>query len=126
MGWDAGSEGLRIVLGAEVPDLVRRYLGTDVGRFLADHGLDCDDVAVWVTHPGGPKVIDAIQSELRLDPDALAVTRRSLATVGNLSSSSVLHVLADTVDLHPPTGDAIGLMIAMGPGFCSELVLLQW
>jgi alkylresorcinol/alkylpyrone synthase len=126
MGWDAGSDGLRIVLGAEVPELVRRYLGTDVSEFLADHGLDCDDVAVWVTHPGGPKVIDAIESELRLGPDALALTRRSLAAVGNLSSASVLHVLADSVDLHPPTGGAIGLMIAMGPGFCSELVLLQW
>ncbi|HET8590081.1 MAG TPA: type III polyketide synthase [Nakamurella sp.] len=126
MGWDAGSDGLRIVLGAEVPDLVRRYLGGDVRGFLADHGLAPDAVRVWVTHPGGPKVIDAMQSELRLGPDALELTRRSLAAVGNLSSSSVLHVLADTVDLHPPAGDGIGVMIAMGPGFCSELVLLQW
>jgi alkylresorcinol/alkylpyrone synthase len=70
-------------------------------------------------------VIDAMQSELRLGPDALELTRRSLAAVGNLSSSSVLHVLADTVDLHPPAGEGIGVMIAMGPGFCSELVLLQ-
>jgi alkylresorcinol/alkylpyrone synthase len=68
-------------------------------------------------------VIDAIQSSLALKPDALDVTRRSLTDIGNLSSSSVLHVLRDTIDLEPAAGPAV--LMAMGPGFCSELVLLQ-
>jgi alkylresorcinol/alkylpyrone synthase len=125
MGWDVTADGLKIVLNAEVPDLVQRYLGEDVRGFLADHGLTVDDVAAWVCHPGGPKVILAIQDVLGLPPDALELTWRSLADVGNLSSSSVLHVLRDTMDKHPPAGRP-GVLMAMGPGFCSELVLLRW
>ena len=55
MGWDVGAHRLRIVLDAEVPDLVERYLGDDVDGFLADHGLDPDDIGSWVCHPGGPR-----------------------------------------------------------------------
>jgi alkylresorcinol/alkylpyrone synthase len=125
MGWDIGSTGLKIVLDAEVPTLVREYLGEDVRAFLAGHGLTVADVAAWVSHPGGPKVIEAIEDVLGLPPAALELTWRSLASVGNLSSVSVLHVLRDTLDKHPPAGTP-GLLMAMGPGFCSELVLLQW
>jgi len=71
-------------------------------------------------------VIEAIEDELGLGPDALALTWRSLAEVGNLSSASVLHVLADTLDRRTHAAGDYGLLLAMGPGFCSELVLLQW
>lgn len=125
MGWDVTSTGLKIVLDADVPDLVRKYLAEDVHGFLGAHGLSADDVQGWVCHPGGPRVIEAIQDALGLTPEDLAVTWRSLADVGNLSSSSVLHVLSETIASHPPAGKP-GLMIAMGPGFCSEQVLLQW
>ncbi len=125
MGWDVTATGLQIVLDAAVPDLVRQYLGADVREFLAGHGLAVPDVTTWVSHPGGPKVIEAIQEVLELPAAALELTWRSLAQVGNLSSSSVLHVLQDTVDKHPPSGSP-GLLMAMGPGFCSELVLLRW
>jgi alkylresorcinol/alkylpyrone synthase len=125
MGWDVGSTGLKIVLGAEVPELVRRYLGDDVRDFLADHDAKIDDVTHWISHPGGPKVIEAITATLGLPDDALELTWRSLAEVGNLSSASVLHVLRDTIAKRPQAGSP-GLMMAMGPGFCSELVLLRW
>lgn len=125
MGWDVSSSGLKIVLDANVPTIVERYLGDDVHGFLADHRLSVPDVSAWVCHPGGPKVIEAIESVLDLPPTALELTWRSLNTVGNLSSSSVLHVLRDTIDKQPPAGTP-GLMMAMGPGFCSELVLLEW
>ena len=126
MGWDVGATGFRIVLTSEVPDLVHRYLGHDVRALLADHGLTVDDVAAWVSHPGGPKVIEAIESELGVGPDALELTWRSLAEIGNLSSSSVLHVLRDTLRDRPPPPGTPGVLMAMGPGFCAELVLLEW
>ncbi len=126
MGWDIGSGGLKIVLDAQVPVLVHKYLGEDVREFLAAHGLESDAVTAWVSHPGGPKVIEAIEDTLQLPDDALALTRQSLAAVGNLSSSSVLHVLRDTLTQRPPPPGTPGLLMAMGPGFCSELVLLQW
>ena len=124
MGWDVGSSGLQLVLSPDVPEVVSRYLREDVTGFLGVHDLDISDVGTWVSHPGGPKVIDAIVESLDLPDDALELTWRSLADVGNLSSSSVLHVLRDTIAKRPAAGP--GLMMAMGPGFCSELVLLQW
>jgi alkylresorcinol/alkylpyrone synthase len=125
MGWDVGAGGLRIVLDAAVPELVETYIGDDVDRFLAAHRLDRDDIEWWVAHPGGPKVLEALQAALGLDREALSVTWRSLAQIGNLSSASVLHVLADTLRERPPRPGSHGLLLAMGPGFCSELVLLR-
>jgi alkylresorcinol/alkylpyrone synthase len=125
MGWDIGASGLRIVLDSSVPDVVRTHLGGDVRRFLADHDLSPDDIGWYVAHPGGPKVLEALQEALGVDRDALALTWDSLRRVGNLSSASVLHVLADTLSTRPPAPGSYGLMLAMGPGFCSELVLLR-
>jgi alkylresorcinol/alkylpyrone synthase len=125
MGWDVGTTGLKIVLDSSVPVLVRQYVGEDVRAFLADCGLTQDDVEWYVAHPGGPKVLTALQETLDIEREALQVTWDSLARIGNLSSASVLHVLADTLAERPPRPGSYGLMLAMGPGFCSELVLLR-
>ena len=125
MGWDIGTHGFEIVLGPEVATVVEQYLGDDVTNFLAAHDLNISDVGAWVSHPGGPKVIEAITATLGLPDNALELTWRSLSEVGNLSSSSVLHVLRDTIAKQPPSGSP-GVLMAMGPGFCSELVLLRW
>ncbi|MGW3625154.1 type III polyketide synthase [Streptomyces sp. NPDC000880] len=126
MGWDIKNSGFQVVLDPKVPDVVRRYLADDVEGFLGDHGLKPRDVTAWVCHPGGPKVLEAVTEALDLPEEALDVTWRHLADVGNLSSSSVLHVLRDTLaDRRPPPGTP-GLLLAMGPGFACELVLLRW
>jgi alkylresorcinol/alkylpyrone synthase len=125
MGWDVGASGLKIVLDSQVPQIVQRYVGDDARAFLADHGLSSDDVEWYVAHPGGPKVLDALSAALDVPRDALQVTWDSLARIGNLSSASVLNVLADTLATRPPRPGSYGLMLAMGPGFCSELVLLK-
>ena len=126
MGWDITGSGFRVVLDASVPDVVRKNLAHDVDGFLADHGLAREDITAWVCHPGGPKVLEAMEEVLELPDGALDVTWRSLADVGNLSSSSVLHVLRDTLAERPPPAGTPGLLLAMGPGFCSELVLVRW
>ena len=125
MGWDVGASGLRIVLGAEVPDLVRGHVRGDVDTFLRMAELSRQDIGWWVAHPGGPKVLDALADALEVTPDELGVTWRSLARIGNLSSSSVLHVLADTLSTTPPAPGSWGMLMAMGPGFCLETVLLR-
>lgn len=125
MGWDVDSTGFRLVLSPDVPKVVEQYLGDDVTKFLAAHDLTIADIGTWVSHPGGPKVIEAITATLGLPEDALELTWRSLSEVGNLSSASVLHVLRDTMAKRPEPGTP-GLLMAMGPGFCSELVLLRW
>ncbi|MCV7428482.1 type III polyketide synthase [Mycobacterium montefiorense] len=125
MGYDVGTEGFELVLSKDVAAVVEQYIEDDVTGFLGAHGLTASDVGAFVSHPGGPKVIQAITAALRLAPDALELTWRSLGEIGNLSSASVLHVLRDTIAKKPPSGSP-GLMLAMGPGFCSELVLLRW
>jgi alkylresorcinol/alkylpyrone synthase len=126
MGWDIGSSGMKIVLNAEVPDLVEKYLAADAEALLDAHNLLISDVTGWVCHPGGPKVIEAIENALGLVDGELELTWRSLASVGNLSSSSVLHVLSDTLSQREFPRGSPGMLIAMGPGFCAELVLLRW
>ncbi len=126
MGWDISESGFRIVLSADVPVVAREKLRPDVDAFLAEHGLTRADISSWVCHPGGPKVLEAMQEALELPPEALEVTWRSLREVGNLSSTSVLLVLAETLENHRPAPGSYGMLIAMGPGFCSELVLLRW
>ena len=125
MGWRIGSDGFRIVLSVDVATVTEKYLGEDVRGFLADHGLTPQDVSTWVCHPGGPRVIEAVEHVLDLPETALDHTRNSLRNNGNLSSVSVLDVLRANMADPPPAG-SIGLMIAMGPAFCSELVLLAW
>lgn len=126
LGWDIGDGGFRIVLGSDLPDLVRSHLGREVRDFLADHDLKPHDVTGWVCHPGGPKVLEAVRETLELPARALEATWRSLAEVGNLSSASVLHILRDVLAGDRPLPGSPGLLMAMGPGFCSELVLLRW
>jgi alkylresorcinol/alkylpyrone synthase len=125
MGYDVGTAGFELVLSKDLAAVVEQYIGEDVTGFLAAHGLTTTDIGAWVSHPGGPKIINAINAALDLPSEALDLTWRSLGEIGNLSSASVLHVLRDTIAKPPPSGSA-GLMIAMGPGFCSELVLLRW
>ncbi|BBZ39352.1 type III polyketide synthase [Mycobacterium conspicuum] len=125
MGYDVGAAGFELVLSKDVAAVVEQYIEDDVTGFLGDHGLSTTDIGAWVSHPGGPKVIEAIVASLDLAPEALELTWRSLGEIGNLSSASVLHVLRDTIAKKPPSGSP-GLMLAMGPGFCSELVLLRW
>lgn len=125
LGWNIGTDGFRIVLSVEIASIVEKYLGEDVHDFLADYGLTTADVSRWVLHAAGPKVIDAVEDVLDLPADAFDLTRKSLRDNGNLSSVSVLDILQDTMTDPPPPG-SFGLMIAMGPGFSAELVLLSW
>lgn len=126
MGWDIGSQGLKVVLSAGVPELVSGHVAADVDAFLADHGLARSDITHWVLHTGGPKVLDAFQRALGLGPDDLALSWGQLRNNGNLSSASVLMVLRDTWHERRPARGSHSLLMAMGPGFCSEMVLLEW
>lgn len=129
MGWDIGGSGFRIVLSASVSEVIDQYLGDDVAAFLGDHGLETTDIKGWVCHTGGPKVLQTIAESLNLHDGELEVSWRSLAENGNLSSAAVLHILRDILAGQAgekPTPGTPGLLLAMGPGFCSELVLLEW
>ena len=126
LGWRLGPDGFRIVLKADLAEVVERQLNGSVTAFLGAHGLTVDDIRRWICHPGGPKVLDAAQRALKLPDGALAASRRSLAEAGNMSSASVLHILELTTDAEPPPPGSFGLMIGLGPGVSAELLLLRW
>ncbi|MBT2416358.1 type III polyketide synthase [Streptomyces sp. ISL-22] len=126
LGWDIRASGFRVVIDAGVPGIVREHFGRHLRAFLAEHGLTTDDIGTWLCHPGGPRVLTAVTDSLGLPGDALDSARCSLATAGNMSSVSVLHVLQNTWESRRPEPGTWGLLMAMGPGFCSELVLLRW
>jgi alkylresorcinol/alkylpyrone synthase len=126
MGWEFLDTGFKVVLTADVPAMVTQNVRGNVDGFLAKHGLRRQDITHWVAHTGGPKVLEAFEASLELPPNALARSWESLRAVGNLSSASVLYVLADLLESQTAKPGDFGLMLAMGPGFCSELVLLKW
>ena len=126
MGWDVGSFGMRVVLSPTVPDLVANELPPVIDALLERNGLGTGDIEHWVAHPGGPKVLTALEGALGVDTSATALTWESLRDVGNLSSASVLHVLEKTLDRSPSGSGLPAVLMAMGPGFCAELVLLEW
>ncbi|MCK9792678.1 type III polyketide synthase [Isoptericola sp. 4D.3] len=125
LGWDVRDTGFGIVLSAELPQLLRAHLAGDVKDLLSARGLEPDDVGTWVVHAGGPKIVDAVRDALDLPEAALARTRATLAAEGNLSSSSVLHVLAATLDDDAPPPGGWAVLMAFGPGVAVELVLLR-
>jgi alkylresorcinol/alkylpyrone synthase len=126
MGWNISEKGFRILLSTEVPNLIRQNLGRDVDAFLADKGHKRTDLKSWVLHTGGPKVLEASATALGLHNGQLDASWDCLRKVGNLSSASVLVVLEDVMKNRRPEPGTLGLLAAMGPGFCSELLLLQW
>jgi len=123
IGWDVRDTGFQIVLSSRVGEIVERGFRPDVDALLAAHGVGLDDVGVHIAHPGGPRILDAFQTALELPEHALDASWASLERVGNLSSASVLHVLADVLDQRP---GAHGLLYALGPGVAGEVLLLRW
>lgn len=126
MGWAVSEKGFTLVLSPDVPDVIHKNLPGDVASFLARHGLRKEDIGSWVLHTGGPKVLQAMSDSLGLPANACEASWQNLREVGNLSSTSVLLVLKDTIENRRPASGTLGVMAAMGPGFCSELLLLEW
>ncbi len=123
IGWNVKASGFEIVLTAGVADLIEKHFPAEVNAFLADNKLTVADIGCWLAHPGGPRVLEAFGNALGLPRTAFDLSWASLHKVGNLSSSSVLHILADAGE--QPSGTR-GLLFALGPGVSAEFVLLEW
>jgi len=126
MGWDISEKGFRIVLSREVPVVVEKNLAGDVDAFLRDHGLTRGGIGSWILHTGGPRVLEATSAALGLKNGDLDASWHCLRRTGNLSSASVLFVLEEVMRRRRPAPGVYSVMAAMGPGFCSELLLLKW
>jgi len=126
MGWDVTNSGFKVLLSADIASLARSEVRPSMEAFLGRHDLTIADIDHWLVHPGGPKVIRALADGLGLPDEALELSWETLAEAGNISSASVLVILDKTMKRLQPKPGEYGVLMAMGPAFCAELVLLQW
>ena len=126
MGWDVTNNGFRVLLSADIAGLAESEIRPNMEYFLGKHALTIADIDRWLVHPGGPKVIEALERGLSLPDEALRLSWECLAEVGNISSASVLLILDKTLKGLQPKPGMYGMLMAMGPAFSAELVLLQW
>ena len=126
MGWEVGESGFKVLLSADIAGLAKSQVRPMMEDFLGKHLLAIGDIDHWLVHPGGPKVIEALEDGLGLPDESLALSWETLAEAGNISSASVLLILDKTLKRLQPKPGAYGMLMAMGPAFSAELVLLQW
>lgn len=125
LGFGLDSQGFRIVLDPGIPDRIAANIASAVDRLLERHGLGRGDVSLWAFHPGGSRILDAVQAALALSDEQLRPSRRVLRAHGNMSSPSVLFSLAEGLRSSPPSGGH-GILAAFGPGLGIEVALLRF
>ncbi|AMR31479.1 hypothetical protein A0256_08595 [Mucilaginibacter sp. PAMC 26640] len=123
MGWDFKDTGFKVLFSKDIPTFIHENIRADIDAFLAKQGLELKDIKNFVFHPGGKKVLDAYTDALAVQGDFLKNTRQVMNENGNMSSATVLYVLEKFMTEGYDEG--YGLMLAMGPGFSSEMVLLD-
>jgi alkylresorcinol/alkylpyrone synthase len=126
LGFDLKKDGFHVVLGRELPGLVRADIKRLVTELLARNGLTRNELSVFALHPGGKRILDGVEDQLGLRPHETAPSRDILRTFGNLSSATVFFVLNEIRSRYRPAAGTHGLLGAFGPGFSAELAVLQW
>jgi alkylresorcinol/alkylpyrone synthase len=122
MGWDVADEGLKAVFSQDIPCLVRQHMGGLVDAFLKMQGLTKEHITAFLCHPGGAKVLDALEDALQLPPRSLIHSRNTLRDYGNMSSATALFVLKAALR-SPEPGEY--MLSALGPGFTAVLLMLH-
>jgi alkylresorcinol/alkylpyrone synthase len=123
MGWEVTGEGLKAIFSRDIPELVTTKLHDVAVDFLVRNGLTLRDIDAFVCHPGGAKVLDALETAFELEPGALGAARDVLRDYGNMSAATVMFVLERTIASGTPWKRA--LVSALGPGFTAGFTLLE-
>jgi len=126
MGFDLRDSGLHIVLSKDVPELIRERVKGLAEGFLARQGLRREDISAFLLHPGGQKLLSFMQEELGLKRSDTEISWEILRRYGNLSSASVLFILNEWLVQKEMASGSYGLVMAFGPGFTAEMLLIQW
>jgi alkylresorcinol/alkylpyrone synthase len=124
MGWDVADDGLKVVFSRDIPSLVRDELRPVVDSFLARNGMRLNDIEEFVCHPGGAKVVDALEDCFDLQRGTLGHARETLRDHGNMSAATVLFVLRAALD-ERPTGGGRRLLTTLGPGFTAAMMVMD-
>ncbi|MEM7299986.1 MAG: type III polyketide synthase [Pseudomonadota bacterium] len=122
MGWDVEDQGLGVIFDRSIPDFVSSHFREAADQALARLDIDIDDVTRFICHPGGAKVLTALESALELDTQTLDHERAILHEFGNMSAPTALFVLQRAIR-HEAEGDY--LLAALGPGFTASFLKLE-
>ena len=123
MGWDLKDNGLNVLFSKDIPTVIRSWLGPNIEKFLYANKLAFSDIAYFIAHPGGKKVLQAYRDSLSLQEHMTELSRSVLRDYGNMSSPTVLFVLERHMKTATPSAGEKGIMLALGPGFSSEVLL---
>lgn len=126
MGWEFVDSGFRVLFSRRVPETIRNMMPEAVGNALAEADIGTEDIASFVFHPGGTRILEAYQSELGRPAHNFRASYSVLSQFGNMSSATVLFVLDDEIRNSPHASGDYGLLAAFGPGFSAEVSLLRW
>lgn len=125
MGWDIKNDGFHVIFSKSIPVIITNWLGPFIQDFFDEAGISLNDLDHFIVHPGGKKVLLAYKEALNLTDKQLEISQKVLQQNGNMSSPTVLYVLDEYMKtVEKP--DSYGLLVALGPGFSGEAVLLQW
>lgn len=125
MGWNIVSQGLQVLFARRIPDIVAANARAERDQLLADNHLTLDDLHAYLMHPGGTKVVEAYELAWDLRDGQMDIPRTILREYGNMSSVSVLFVLNRYLAEQGVNNPGYGLIGALGPGFCSESVIVK-
>ena len=126
MGWEIKNNGFYVLFSRDIPTIIKKWLYPHVIYFLEEYGITLDEIAHFVAHPGGKKVLDAYMDGLGLTDEHIHISKEVLINHGNMSSVTVLYVLQEYLEQELGQANEYGLIAALGPGFSSEMLLVKW
>ncbi|MFY4776040.1 type III polyketide synthase [Metabacillus sp. RGM 3146] len=126
MGWDIRDNGLYVIFSRDIPGIISDWLKPNVMLFLNEHNVSLNEITHFMAHPGGKKILDAYEESLGLGAKALLPSKEVLINHGNMSSVTVLYVIREFLHKQSQKCGEKGLIGALGPGFCSEMLLVEW
>jgi alkylresorcinol/alkylpyrone synthase len=125
MGWNIVSRGMQVVFDKKIPGIVKEHAASELDAFLARHRITRDDIEQFLYHPGGTKVVEAYETAYGVNGNSFELSRGILRDFGNMSSVTVLFVIERYLRENGLGNPGYGVISALGPGFCSESLLVK-
>ncbi len=122
MTWRIGDHGFEMTLTSDVPRQIEEHLHTWMSHWLDRQGMKLEDIAHWVIHPGGPRILQSVEHALSLSPQQTRHSHHLLSELGNMSSPTILFLL-ERLEAETPAGACV--MLGFGPGLMAEACLLN-
>ncbi|WP_191565348.1 type III polyketide synthase [Metabacillus idriensis] len=126
MGWDIKNNGFYVIFSRDIPSIIKNWLRETVEKYLEEEQVPLNEIKHFLAHPGGKKVLQAYQASLGFEESQLEVSKNVLRNHGNMSSATVMYVIEQYLTSTLADDSDLGIIAALGPGFCSELLLVEW